>query len=148
MHEAEMATRKVIELAPQSVSSHCTLAILLAKQGKFNEANEAAEKEESHALNLYAKTVVYYLAGRSEQSDVALKELLDLERKRASTTSHAYQIASAFVLRDDADLAFQWLYAGFSERDAGISLVRGDPLFRSLHSDVRWSVFTKKMGFY
>jgi hypothetical protein len=51
------------------------------------------------------------------------------------------------ALRGEADLAFRWLNAGFAERDAGISLAKVEPRFRSLHTDPRWSAFMKKMGF-
>lgn len=145
--EVEAALRKVIELSPLALGVQSVLAVTLAEQGQFAEALETAGRERKPSGRVFAEAIIHHLAGESDRADKALHGLIDLEHNRSSTSSLSVQIAMIHALRGEADLAFRWLNAGFAERDAGISLAKVEPRFRSLHTDPRWSAFMKKMGF-
>jgi hypothetical protein len=80
-------------------------------------------------------------AGRREEADAALRELLTKH-----TTHSAYQIAQIYSVRGEVDSAFEWLERGFMQRDTGVTLVKIDPLFRGLYEDPRWGAFLRKMN--
>jgi tetratricopeptide (TPR) repeat protein len=145
--EVEAALSKVIELSPQALGVQSVLAVTLAEQGKFAEALETAGSEKKAAGRFFAEAVIQHIAGEANRAEKALNGLIELHHHRSSTSSLAVQIAMIYALRGEADLAFHWLDAGFSERDAGISLAKVEPRFRSLHTDPRWSEFMRKMGF-
>ena len=48
--------------------------------------------------------------------------------------------------RGEVDLALEWLERAYAQRDAGLSEMKSQPLLRSLHSDLRWGAFLRKMG--
>ena len=58
----------------------------------------------------------------------------------------AHEVALVYAVRAEADLAFAWLERAYVQRDPGLSGMKTQPLFRSLHADPRWSAFLRKMG--
>ena len=54
-------------------------------------------------------------------------------------------MAEIYAYRNEADNAFEWLERAFKQRDAGLSLMKEDPLLRNLYDDPRWRAFLKKM---
>lgn len=43
------------------------------------------------------------------------------------------------------DQAFQWLERAYAQHDGGLTLVKVDPLLRSLRPDPRYAVLLRKM---
>jgi hypothetical protein len=91
---------------------------------------------------LSALVIVYQVAGRTKESETALRELTD---KYAEVG--AYQIAEAHAVRGEADAAFAWLERAYTQRDGGLVRVNVSLYLRSLHGDRRWPEFLRKMGF-
>ena len=50
-------------------------------------------------------------------------------------------------MRGETEDAFEWLDRAIAERDAGVTHANASPRFRGLHSDPRWPVLLKKIGF-
>jgi hypothetical protein len=57
----------------------------------------------------------------------------------------AFQIAEVYAFRGEADRAFEWLERAYTQRDSELSLMKGDPLLKSLERDPRYAAFLKKM---
>jgi serine/threonine protein kinase/tetratricopeptide (TPR) repeat protein len=140
--EAEAALRKSIELAPQRVVAHSSLAFALLAQGRLGEAREEAEREGEGVYRLLALTAIYLAEGRADDSDVALRALVE-----EGAANSAFQIAEAHAIRDEFDAAFEWLERARAQRDPGLAEINGSHLLRSLHGDPRWGALLRKMGF-
>ena len=59
----------------------------------------------------------------------------------------AYQIAQIYAWWGDKDQAFQWLERAYAQHDAGLTLVKVDPLVRSLRTDSRYTALLRKLKF-
>jgi adenylate cyclase len=140
--EADTAYRKALELAPHRSGTPERLALNLLAQGRGEEALAEVQQEPEGWVRLYALAIIYHVADRHSESEAALQELI-----RRHEGDSAYQIAEVYAARSEVDLAFAWLERAYVQRDPGLSEVRIDPLFCSLHDDPRWGAFLHKMGF-
>jgi len=139
--EAEAAFRKALELSPQIAATRATLSLNVLAQGRGEEALAEALREPDEGFSLYATAIIHHVAGRRAESDAALQELI-----AKYEMDSAYQVAEVYAARGEADLAFDWLDRAYVQRDPGLSAMKVQPLFRSLHTDPRWDVFLCKMG--
>ena len=142
LSEADTAYRKALELAPHRSGTPERLALNLLAQGRGEEALAEVQQEPEGWVRLYALAIIHHAAGRHSESEAALQELI-----RKHEADSAYQVAEVYAARKEADLAFTWLERAYVQRDPGLSEVRIDPLYCSLHADPRWSAFLHKMGF-
>jgi tetratricopeptide (TPR) repeat protein len=138
--EAEAAYRKALEFAPQRAATHSRLALNLLAQGRGEEALAEAQQEPEESQRQWTRAVIDYAAGRRAESAAALQELI-------ANHQAAYEAALVYAARAETDLAFAWLERAYEKRDPGLSGIKTQPLFRSLHADPRWSAFLRKMGF-
>ena len=90
----------------------------------------------------WAQAIIHHAAGRHAESEAALQELIAKHQVNA-----AYQVAEVYAARGEVDLAFAWLERAYVQRDPGLSFMKIEPLFPSLHADPRWGAFLRKMGF-
>ena len=139
--EAEAAYWKALELAPQRANSRATLALNLLAQGRGAEALAEVLREPLEWMRLWALAIIQWAAGRPTESEAALQELIAKHSADA-----AYQVATVYAARDEADLAFAWLERAYVQRDPGLVGVKGER-YGSLHADPRWDAFLRKMGF-
>ena len=64
----------------------------------------------------------------------------------ASSSTPAFDLATSYALRGDADNAFEWLEKSRQERDGNLCDIRLLPEFRALHADHRWQEFLEVLG--
>jgi len=57
----------------------------------------------------------------------------------------AYQIATVYAWRGEKQATFDWLERARVQRDAGLTMVKVDPLLRSVRDDPRYAEFLRKM---
>jgi hypothetical protein len=50
-----------------------------------------------------------------------------------------------YAFRGETERAFEWLEGAYTKRDPGITLIKGDPLLKSLERDPRYTALLKKM---
>jgi len=139
--EAAHLFQRVLELAPTAVNARCYLALSLAATGQFEEALTQAQAEQEEPNRLYALAILLQSSGRMEDSEKALRTLLDTYSQVS-----AYQIAEIYAVRGEADSAFLWLDRAYEQRDGGITEVMLSPRLRKLREDPRWPAFVKKLG--
>ena len=141
LDEAQTAIRKSLELSPHAGIGHYYQSEICRAQGRFEEALEAAKREIHNTFRLLALANVYHAQGRHAESDAALKEIIETDAEKS-----AFQIAEGFAYRGDQDQAFGWLERAYTQRDAGMNLLRSSPSLRGLHGDPRWLPFLEKVG--
>jgi tetratricopeptide (TPR) repeat protein len=140
--EAERAFHKALELVPQRLVSRALLSLVLLDQGRTDQALEQAAAEPYEMWRLWAQTIVFHAAGRSAESEEALRILIE-----EHAIGNAYQIAEIHSIRGDVDRAFDWLERAIDERDSGLTHLKVNPHFRALLDDKRWNEMLKKIGF-
>jgi tetratricopeptide (TPR) repeat protein len=141
--EAEVAYRRALELAPQRAAGHAVLSLNLLAQGRSDEALAEAMREPHDLFRLWALAIVRHVAGQELESDSALREMIERHAESA-----AFQIAEVHGARGETDAAFDWLDRAYAQRDPGLGgIVMTSPRLRSMHVDLRWAEFLKRMGF-
>lgn len=139
--EADAAYRHGLELAPQSSCMHALLSLTLVAQSRGEEALAEAMREPHEGYRLWALAIVHDALGHGMESDATLRELAEKHAVDA-----AIQIAQVHGARGEIDAAFEWLERAYEQRDGGITEMRPNPRFRSLHGDARWAALLKRMG--
>jgi eukaryotic-like serine/threonine-protein kinase len=141
LDEADTAARKGLELDPEFPWLHMLLSRIYLARSNAQEALSEAEREGAPVFHYQQLALAYFALGRKSESDRALKELLSKYK-----ATGAFQIAEVYAGRGDVDAAFTWLERAYSQRDGGLTFVKGDPLLASLENDRRYGAFLKKMG--
>ena len=118
-----------------------TFSLVLLAQGRSEDALAEATRESDEAYRLWALACTYHGVGRAAESDAALRELIE---KYAET--YAFQVASVYGIRGEADSAFEWLERAYAQRDGGLLFMRLEPGLRSLVDDPRWGALLTKVG--
>jgi TolB-like protein/class 3 adenylate cyclase/Tfp pilus assembly protein PilF len=139
--EAELEYRKALELAPHRAVTQAYLALNLWAQGRDEAALAEALEAADEFWQMYALAIIHHGAGRRNEADAALRELIAKYAESA-----AYQIAEVHAARGETDHAFEWLERAHTQRDLGLSQMKTRPLLHSLHGDSRWAAFLDKMG--
>jgi tetratricopeptide (TPR) repeat protein len=140
-NEAASALKKSLELNLEFPVARAYLGRVYLMQARQQEALATMDQEPDPAWRLYGLALANHALGREAESDVALAALIGKHQGE-----FAYQIAQVYAYRGDADRAFEWLERAYSQRDGGLSEVKGDPLLKSLERDPRHSAFMKKMN--
>jgi serine/threonine-protein kinase len=78
--------------------------------------------------------------GHAKEAQQHLAELI-----AQNAASGAYQIAAVYAWWGDKEAAFQWLDRAFAQHDAGLTVLKVDPLLRKLHSDPRYAALLRKL---
>ena len=141
LEEAANAYRKAKELVPGAVLTSASLSLVLAAQGKGEEALAEAAGETAEVYRLWALAIVQHALGRRTESDEALRVLIERYAE-----GFAYQVAQVHAMRRETGAAFEWLERAYEQRDAGLSFLKVTPEFRNLHGDPRWLALIRKMG--
>jgi serine/threonine protein kinase/tetratricopeptide (TPR) repeat protein len=138
--EAEVAFRKVTELAPERAAVHNSLALLMLETGRLEEAMIEAQAERERIFRVQTISIVAHAMGRTEEADAALAELI-----RLAAVDGPFQVAEVYALRGDADAAFQWLDRAYDAHDPGLAQSRASSCMVRLHGDPRWGAMMRKM---
>jgi serine/threonine-protein kinase len=137
---SERSLRQAIVLQPGGSHARAFLMAVLILEGKVGAAAEVAKTIDDPYWSLVGSAMVADARGDRAASEAAVKKMLASDAEGAS-----YQVAQIHALRHDADGTFAWLDRAW-EHDAGIWLLRYDPIFTSVRSDPRYAAFIKKMG--
>jgi serine/threonine protein kinase len=139
--EANTVLQKALDLDPQQGYIHFVRGQILLARGRPQEALLEMQQETNEGLKLAGEAMAYHSLGRQPASDAALKELI---------ASHggdgAYQIASAYAYRGEADKAMDWLDRGYQQHDSGMPGLKSDGLFNGLRQNPRYIELLKKMA--
>jgi TolB-like protein/Tfp pilus assembly protein PilF len=138
---AETEARSSIALNPQAVWPHFVLGLVHLARRRTEEADPAFRTEPHEPLRLLGECVVAHELGDDRRSDAALARLRD-----EFGDGWAVQVAQAHGHRAEREEAFRWLDRAWELRDSGLTEIKTDPLFATLHADPRWPAFLARMG--
>jgi TolB-like protein/DNA-binding winged helix-turn-helix (wHTH) protein len=138
--EAEAEMRKALDLTPTYAEGYFYLGQILLAEHRLDASLVAMGQETPENGRDAGLAIVYHALGRRTESDLALARLV---KQHASDA--AYEIAQAHAYRAELDQAFQWLDRAYSQKDVELYWVKGDPLFKNLEADPRYSMFLRKM---
>ena len=139
---ARRATERALEINPGWMYGLRELGTLQLLQG--NAAGALATFgaiTDNEAFRLQGTALAQHTLGHSAASEQALDTL-----RSTDAADDAFQIAEVYAWRADKDQAFAWLERAYQQRDAGLSVVRIDPLLRSLHGDGRFAALLRQMN--
>jgi tetratricopeptide (TPR) repeat protein len=109
-------------------------------QGKPEEALAMVQQEADEAERLAYLPVVLQAAGRQAEADEALQAQI---AQWADTG--AYFVAQTYAYRGENELALQWLERAYVQKDAALSEILGEHLFKGMADDPRYKAFLRKM---
>ena len=138
--EAVAALKRVLALEPAYASAHLMIARVYLGQSRAEEAMAEARQEKDFIWHLVGMPLVYHAMGQKKEADAALTELIAKLGADA-----AFQIAEVYGYRGESDLAFQWLERAYSQRDGGLTEIKGDPLLKGIEKDPRYAPFLRKI---
>ena len=87
--------------------------------------------------------MAYDALGRRTESDARLAGAI-----AKFQTDALYQIALVYAFRGQRDQAFEWLNRAYTERDAGLSEIKCDPLMNALKHDPRYEALLRKLQLF
>jgi tetratricopeptide (TPR) repeat protein len=137
--EAIAAFRKALELVPEMALPHNFLGRACLAKAQPAEALAEMEKETNPALRLFGLALAHHALGRRQESDADLAELI------SKFQPISYLLAEVYAFRGETDRAFEALEKAYTEHDAGLAQLKGDPLLSSLARDPRYTALLRKM---
>jgi len=137
--EAEQAFRKSIQLRPTAGYTHNGLGLVLLWRGELNAALAEMNRETDEMWKLEGVALVYSAMHRRTESDAALADLTSRFQKESP-----YVIATVYGYRGEVDQAFVWLGRALNERDATLTSIKSDPLFKKIKTDPRYADLLQK----
>ena len=141
LQEAETEARKTLQISPTYGEGHFALGAVLLAEGKFQAGLDEMRQEETDAGRNAGLAMAYHSLGRRAESDDALAKLI-----KEHAQDDAYEIATVYAYRGELDQAFMWLERAYSQRDAGLFLIKQDGTLKNLWSDPRYKAFLRKMN--
>ena len=139
--ESIVQCRKALELSPDRIVTHYTLATALLAKGDARGALAEADAEPFEPFRMFGRTMAYHSLGDRARSDAELAATIAKYEKDA-----AYNIAYVEAWRGNVDKAFAWLDKAVEYRDSGLPMIAADPMFANLKDDPRWLPFLRKQG--
>jgi tetratricopeptide (TPR) repeat protein len=141
LDEAAADSKKGLALSPDAFPGPVQLSQIYVMQGRPQDALPEIERVRYDPLRAFLYAIAYHELGRKKESDAALRELVTKYH-----ASMAFQIAQVYAFRSESDEAFEWLDQAYAQRDGGLGGTKVEPLFKSLHNDLRYAAFLKKLN--
>lgn len=138
--EAQAALNRSLEINPVQTTAPGLLGMAYLLEDKPAAALESYERSSSDTFRRFGRALIYPALGRSEEAVEALAQLISKDGETA-----AFQIAAVYAVRGDKDQAFAWLERARAQHDGGITVLKSEPILRSLHGDPRWTALLEKL---
>jgi adenylate cyclase len=139
--EAEEIARHLYVLNPNYAGAHTTIAWMLLRQGKAEQALAEAEKETDDFWGTLIRQLSLYSLGRHAEADAKQAYLIENFH-----TFGAYQIAESYAWQNKPDEAFKWLDKAYEQHDPGMGSLLTDHTMPDLHNDPRWENLLERIG--
>jgi tetratricopeptide (TPR) repeat protein len=122
--------------------------LVYEQQGKYDKAIEQFKQvttlSPGKPLGLAALAHAYALAGKREEAENGLADLLELSHKRFVSDA---SIALIYIALGDKDQGFAWLEKADKARDALLARLKVDPRFDAVRSDPRFAVLVERLHY-
>lgn len=145
--EAALAQfRKMLELYPGNPSLQHRLALIFTRQGRHQEAVNAARQAVAlDSAPAYRARLAYVLA-RAGQRAEALSLLRDLQKRAVNERISPTSLARVHVGLGDHEQALHWLRKSYDEHSDHILSIGVDPVFDPLRADPRFQELLRGAG--
>jgi TolB-like protein/DNA-binding winged helix-turn-helix (wHTH) protein/Tfp pilus assembly protein PilF len=140
LDEALAAFEKAAELDPHGPLVEISIGWVYLERSRPQEALAAMEQEKGPEYRLPGFAMAYHALLRGKESDAALAETI-----KNYGDSGAFQIAEVYAFRGEIDSALYWLERAYAQRDGALTVIKGDPLLKSLEPDARYNALLKRM---
>jgi TolB-like protein/Flp pilus assembly protein TadD len=141
LSEAEASVRRILDIRPTYSYGHSSLGYLLLERGDLDGALNEVQRETVRGEKQLGMALVLYALGRKAESDAALAGYI---KENAGT--YASSIADIYALRGQSDEAMRWLERAFTQKDAGLTLIKADTALVPLNGDPRFKALLRKMN--
>jgi TolB-like protein/Tfp pilus assembly protein PilF len=146
--QAREQYRKALDLDPNFSLAHLDFGMLLARQGKFDDAISEIQKVRqivgaNNPYGLGHLGFIYARAGRKAEAMAALKELNGFLKEGYSLS---VQIAFVYAGLGENDKTFEWLDRGYAEQNNYFRDLKTSFIWENLRSDPRYAAMLKKIG--
>jgi TolB-like protein/thioredoxin-like negative regulator of GroEL len=138
--EAQAAIQRTLEISPTFAFAHYCLGLVLLARGQPEAALAEIKKEGDDGTRLAGSAITYFAQGAKANSDAALAQMLNEHANRA------FEIAGVYAFRGQLDEAFNWLDRSYTQKDAYLYSIKGEPTMKNLEADPRYRAFLKKMN--
>jgi TolB-like protein/cytochrome c-type biogenesis protein CcmH/NrfG len=138
---ARSCASRALEVSPETPRGFGYLGYVQLLEGQAAAALGTFQRiSDDRWLRLSGESMAEHSLGHGKESQAALDQL---EATFGGTA--AYQVAQVHAWRGEKDLAFHWLDRAYSQRDAGLTLLVGDPMMDSLRGDPRLASLLHKL---
>ena len=141
LQAARECAGRALEVSPETPRALGYLGYVQLLEGQAPAALATFQRiSDDRWLLLNGKSMAEHTLGHDKESQAALDEL-----QTTFGNTAAYQVAQVHAWRGEKDLAFNWLDRAYAQRDAGLTLLLGDPMLDSLRGDPRLTVLLHKL---
>lgn len=130
--DAKADFRRALEISPGYARVHGRIAEVLLVEGD-PQAALAELGQESGSVKLKGLALVHHALNGAAASDAALERL-----QSTVAASAAMAVAEVYAFRGQVDAAFKWLDRAITQREIGVSYIKGNPLLSALTGDPRY----------
>ena len=140
--QAIAAGRTVLALSPGFAQERSSIGmVMLLAKGDPADALKEMQAESDDIGKTSGMAMALHTLGRKAESDAAMAALIARHANDA-----AFNIATAFAWRGEADHAFAWLDKAIATQDSNLATIHLEPLLANLHKDSRWLPLLQKLG--
>jgi TolB-like protein/DNA-binding winged helix-turn-helix (wHTH) protein/Tfp pilus assembly protein PilF len=143
------AERKALELDPNTAFIYEYLGLAYLQKGMYREAISHLQKamDLSKGFPLPQAELAYVYAAEGNHAQAGrIRANLQSRSRREFVSS--YSLAVACVALGERDAALARLQKAYEEREDQVALLKIEPLFASLHSDLRFRDLLRRTGLY
>jgi len=138
--------QKALELEPDFVWAHASLAEVYARKGRYEESLAACETVASlFGGNAYSRALrgrILAMAGRTDEATTILN---DLKKQAKLEAMELISLGDAYNVLGDKDNAFKFLEAAYQERISMMIFLGVHPGFDNIRSDPRFADLLRRM---
>jgi serine/threonine-protein kinase len=139
--------KKTLELYPEFPQGHHSLALALAKAGKYQEAIAEQNKAITLGGRLFGFVAqLSYINAVSGNRAEARKLLAELLKRKKNDSVGNFDLAIVYAGLGQKDQAFEFLTKSELERFVRMLSIRSSPFFENLRDDPRFKQMLKRIG--
>ena len=136
------AITRVLAINPRLAVAHSTIGASQLQMGNIKAAEQSYRAEPNDLFALPGQAIILARTGRKPLAQAALARLM-----AAHGDNSLYQQAQIFAQWGDIAAALSRLAEARRQRDAGLALLRNDPLLLPLHDNPEFKALSKSLGF-
>jgi TolB-like protein/Flp pilus assembly protein TadD len=141
LSEAETAIRRTLAISPTFSRARYSLGIVLLARNQRAAALAEMLKEGDDAGRLGGSAIAHFALGHKGESDAALAQML-----KSQSDQHPFLIAQVYAFRGESNEALKWLDRAFTQKEASLEHIKGEPTLKNLEGDARYRAFLGKLN--